>query len=45
MPDYKNVAADEAIQDFKNRISHYNAIYETMAVEHLSWIRLRNAGK
>jgi 6-phosphofructo-2-kinase/fructose-2,6-biphosphatase 2 len=44
MPDYAHSSADEAIADFKSRISHYNAIYETLDDDKLSWIRLKNGG-
>ena len=43
-PDYVGMTAEDAIADFKRRISHYTDIYETMKDEKQSWIRLRNAG-
>lgn len=47
-PDYKNTDQDEAIQDFKKRISHYELQYETIDDEKdrdLSFIKIFNQGE
>jgi len=47
-PDYKGVAADEAISDFLSRIKHYEDIYEPISEMHenlYSFIKIFNAGE
>jgi len=47
-PDYKGVAADEAISDFLNRIKHYEDVYEPICEEfenQYTFIKIFNAGE
>jgi broad specificity phosphatase PhoE/predicted kinase len=43
-PDYRGVAEDDALADFRRRIAHYERVYETLAEDEGSWLRLRNRG-
>ena len=46
-PDYKNMDQDKAIEDFKSRIAHYEADYETLDEEkdrQLSYIKIIDQG-
>jgi broad specificity phosphatase PhoE len=43
-PDYKNMSAEEAIQDFKKRIAQYEKAYETLEDDQLSYLKLINVG-
>lgn len=47
-PDYQNTDRDEAIEDFKRRIQHYESQYETIDEDcegHLSFIKIFNQGE
>ena len=47
-PDYDNMDKEDALQDFLQRIEHYNEVYEPMAEEHeghLSFMKCVNAGE
>ena len=47
-PDYKGMNMDEAVDDFKKRIQHYEEAYEAIDEEHdsdLSFIRIYNQGE
>lgn len=43
-PDYVNIDPEEAVCDFKERINHYNDIYETVTEQDYSYIKLINVG-
>lgn len=43
-PDYKDMSRETAEQDFLRRIKEYEAVYETIAEPHLSYLRIRNVG-
>lgn len=43
-PDYKNMSQEDAKRDFLNRIREYEAVYETITEENLSFLRIRNVG-
>ena len=45
MPDYKGQTPDEAVADFRQRISKYLKVYEPMGDESLSWIKLIDEGR
>ena len=44
-PDYQNVGEQEARQDFRARIAHYEGVYRTLSDEDPSWIRLEDRGR
>ncbi|MDJ0788325.1 MAG: 6-phosphofructo-2-kinase/fructose-2,6-bisphosphatase [Myxococcota bacterium] len=44
-PDYSGFSTEEALQDFRARIAHYEAIYEPLGEEEGSWVRLRDRGR
>ena len=44
-PDYEGIDADEAIRDFRSRISHYDSVYETLDRGEGSWIQIVDAGR
>ncbi|EJD53389.1 bifunctional 6-phosphofructo-2-kinase/fructose-2,6-bisphosphate 2-phosphatase [Auricularia subglabra TFB-10046 SS5] len=44
-PDYKNMSPEDAKRDFINRIHEYEAVYETVTEEHLSYLRIQNVGE
>lgn len=43
-PDYAHMSRDDAERDFRNRIKHYEAVYETMTEPHLSYVKIINVG-
>lgn len=43
-PDYANMSRDDAERDFRNRIKHYEAVYETLTEPHLSYLKIINVG-
>ena len=46
-PDYKDSNKDEAVEDFKKRIKHYEDFYEAIDDDHdnaLSYIKIYNQG-
>ncbi len=45
MPDYKGQTPDEAVADFRQRISKYLKVYEPVGDESLSWIKLIDEGR
>lgn len=45
MPDYAGKSADDAVEDFLNRIRHYESVYETLTEEHLSFIKTIDVGR
>lgn len=47
-PDYENLDRDKAIEDFRERIKHYEDSYEPLSIEkegNLSFIKIINAGE
>ncbi|KYQ91014.1 Fructose-6-phosphate 2-kinase/fructose-2 [Tieghemostelium lacteum] len=44
-PDYQGVDSQKAIQDFRDRINHYTAVYETVDGADTSYIKLFDVGK
>jgi len=45
LPDYARMGKQEAYNDFKRRIAHYESVYEPMDEDELSWIKLINTGR
>ncbi|RPA86203.1 bifunctional 6-phosphofructo-2-kinase/fructose-2,6-bisphosphate 2-phosphatase [Ascobolus immersus RN42] len=43
-PDYKDMDPETAVLDFKKRITHYEAIYETITETDLTYVKLINVG-
>ncbi|KAI0318057.1 bifunctional 6-phosphofructo-2-kinase/fructose-2,6-bisphosphate 2-phosphatase [Amylostereum chailletii] len=43
-PDYKDMSPEAAKEDFLRRIREYEAVYETIAEPHLSYLRITNVG-
>ncbi|MAE96198.1 MAG: fructose-2,6-bisphosphatase [Deltaproteobacteria bacterium] len=43
-PDYTGVPEERALDDFRHRIAHYEAAYQTLGESEGPWIRLRNRG-
>ena len=43
-PDYANIDPEEAVNDFKARIAHYNDQYETVTEQEYTYIKLINVG-
>jgi len=44
-PDYVNMDQASAVEDFKNRISHYAKTYETIKDESLSYVQIIDIGR
>lgn len=44
-PDYAAATADDAVRDFRARIGHYEAAYETITDERLRFIKLIDVGR
>lgn len=44
-PDYAGVPEAQALADFRHRIAHYEAAYQTVGEEEGPWIRLRDRGR
>jgi broad specificity phosphatase PhoE/predicted kinase len=44
-PDYVNMDPDEAVQDFRNRIAHYERIYQSLAEDEGAYVRVTGAGR
>ncbi|HEY2732332.1 MAG TPA: 6-phosphofructo-2-kinase domain-containing protein, partial [Polyangiales bacterium] len=44
-PDYENMDPDEAVRDFRNRIAHYERIYEPMREDEGAYLRVTGAGR
>lgn len=45
LPDFVGLTPADAFRDFKARIRHYEAVYEPMDEEDLSWIKLINVAR
>jgi broad specificity phosphatase PhoE len=45
LPDFAGMPPQEAFNDFKARIKHYESVYEPMDEEELAWIKLINCGR
>ena len=45
MPDYEGKSESFAIDDFKQRISHYESVYETLNEDEASYIKIIDAGR
>ncbi len=43
-PDYVNMDPDEAVKDFRNRIAHYERIYQPMHEDEGAFLRVTGAG-
>ncbi|KAG0238656.1 Fructose-2,6-bisphosphatase [Actinomortierella wolfii] len=43
-PDYKDMDPEQAAEDFRARIVHYEEAYETITEDHLTYIKLINVG-
>ncbi|CAE6516757.1 unnamed protein product [Rhizoctonia solani] len=43
-PDYAHMSREDAERDFRNRIKHYESVYETMTEPHLSYVKIINVG-
>ncbi|KAF8682618.1 Bifunctional 6-phosphofructo-2-kinase fructose-2,6-bisphosphate 2-phosphatase [Rhizoctonia solani] len=43
-PDYAHMSREDAERDFRNRIKHYEEVYETMTEPHLSYVKIINIG-
>ena len=43
--DYVAVDAEQAVADFRERIQHYERVYETVTEKDLSWIKLIDGGR
>ncbi|CEL51896.1 6-phosphofructo-2-kinase [Rhizoctonia solani AG-1 IB] len=43
-PDYAHMSREDAERDFRNRIKHYEDVYETMTEPHLSYVKIINVG-
>jgi broad specificity phosphatase PhoE/predicted kinase len=44
-PDYVNMDPDEAVRDFRNRIAHYERIYQPLNEDEGAFIRVTGAGR
>ncbi|MFT4975180.1 MAG: broad specificity phosphatase PhoE/predicted kinase [Myxococcota bacterium] len=44
-PDYAGVSTDNAVQDFRARIAHYEAAYETITDDSLRYIKIIDVGR
>jgi broad specificity phosphatase PhoE/predicted kinase len=44
-PDYANMDPDEAVRDFRNRIAHYERIYQPVKEEEGAYLRVTGAGR
>jgi broad specificity phosphatase PhoE/predicted kinase len=44
-PDYENMDPDEAVRDFRNRIAHYERIYEPLQDNEGAYLRVTGAGR
>jgi broad specificity phosphatase PhoE/predicted kinase len=44
-PDYVNMDPDEAVRDFRNRIAHYERIYQPLHEDEGAFIRVTGAGR
>lgn len=44
-PDYVGYSDTDAIEDFKRRIAHYEAVYETLTEDNVPWIKIIDAGR
>ncbi|EGG17643.1 Fructose-6-phosphate-2-kinase/fructose-2 [Cavenderia fasciculata] len=44
-PDYQGADSAKAVQDFRERIKHYNKVYETVEGNDLQYIKLFDVGK
>jgi 6-phosphofructo-2-kinase / fructose-2,6-biphosphatase 2 len=43
-PDYAQMSKEDAERDFRNRIKHYESVYETLTEPHLSYVKIINVG-
>jgi len=44
-PDYENMEDDEAVRDFRNRIAHYERIYQPVQDDEGAYLRVSGAGR
>jgi len=43
--DYSGIDAEQAVADFRERIAHYESVYESVSEKDLSWIKLIDGGR
>jgi broad specificity phosphatase PhoE/predicted kinase len=44
-PDYENMDPDDAVKDFRNRIAHYERIYQALQDDEGAYLRVTGAGR
>ena len=44
-PDYAGIRTQQAIEDFRKRIAHYESVYEPIEDTNLRWIKIIDAGR
>ena len=44
-PDYAGIQSQQAVDDFRKRIAHYESVYEPLEEPELRWIKIIDAGR